>query len=100
MLTDLAATTKHYTPIPLYPAVVEDLTLKYPPRTYIGPIISQIYKETKLVKKVEVLDNYKDSITLRITYRDDKRNLKNSEIKTIRQQILQTLKSKYQISLK
>ena len=100
ILVDLSNPAKSYIPIPLYPAVIEDLTIQYPPKTYIGPLISEIYKINKIVKKVEMVDHYHNSTTLRITYQDEKKNLKSEDVKNVRDKILQTLTSKYKITFK
>lgn len=100
MLVSLSNPMKRYVPISSYPPVVEDLTLQYPPKTYIGPIISEIYKINNLVKKVKVVDYYQNATTLRITYQDEKRNLENEDVKSVRLQIIQILKNKFAAELK
>lgn len=99
-LAALSKPIKHYNPIPLYPEVIEDLTLQCPVKTYIGPIISEIYKINKIVKKVEMTGHYHNSTSLRITYQDEKKNLKSEDVKNVRDKILQTLISKYKITFK
>jgi len=98
MITKLSSPAKSYLPIPLYPTVIEDITIFHPLETYIGPIISEIYKVSKLVKNVKVTGRYKSSTTLRITYQDINKNLDREDVKKIRSQILQTLKSKFKIT--
>lgn len=100
LISQISNPEKHYTPISPYPAVIEDLTLQYPPKTYIKPIISEIYKVSHLVKKVELLDRYQNSTTLRITYHGETKNLENTDVQKVRTQILQTLKTKFNTELK
>lgn len=91
---------KQYKPVPLYPEVIEDLSLNYPPKTTIGPVIEKIKKTTDLIKKVEVVDRFEKSITLRITYQDSQKNLTSEDVKSIRQKILNHLKTDFKIFLK
>lgn len=100
LLAELSMPLNHYTPISQYPAVIEDLTLEFPPKTFSGPIISEIYKINKLIKNVDAIDRYKNSTTLRITYQDEKKNLESADVQKVRTQILQTLKSQFEMSLK
>ncbi len=100
MISNLSNPVRSYTPIPLYPAVIEDITISYPPKTYVGPVISEIYKVSKLIKNVEMIGRYKNSTTLRITYQDPNKNLESGDVKKVRTQILQTLKGEFNCSLK
>lgn len=100
LISQISNPEKHYIPISPYPAVIEDLTLQYPPKTYIQPIISEIYNINKLVKKVEVIGRYQGSTTVRITYHDEKKNLESADVQKVRTQILQALKSKFNSALK
>lgn len=100
LISDLANPAKSYIPIPLYPAVIEDMTISYPPKTYIGPVIAEIYNVNKLIKKVEVVGRYQDSTTLRVTYQDETKNLESADVQKVRTQILHTLKSKFNSVLK
>ncbi|MBI2611148.1 phenylalanine--tRNA ligase subunit beta, partial [Candidatus Gottesmanbacteria bacterium] len=66
---------KHFTPIPFYPPIIEDITLPIRPMTPIGPIIDKIYKTSSLVKNVELVGIYKNRATLRLTFQDPTKNL-------------------------
>lgn len=100
MITHLASAVKSYTPISLYPAVIEDITIQYPSKTYIGPVMAEINQTDRRIKKVEITTRYHNSTTLKITYHDDKKNLTSQEVKTTRCKILQLLKTKYKATLK
>lgn len=100
LISQISNPEKHYTPISPYPAVIEDLTLQYPPKIYIKPIISEIYKVNKLVKKVDVVDRYQNSTGLRITYHDESRNLESADVQKVREQILKNLELKFKATLK
>ncbi len=100
LLAQIANPSKKYSPIPLYPPVIEDLTIQCLPQTYIGPIISQIYRTSSLIRNVYLQGRYKNAVTLRITYQHEKRNVTNDEVKSIRLQVLQNLKEKFKARLK
>lgn len=91
---------KKYTPIPLYPSAVEDLTLIFPPETHFGVVVEEIYKIDSLINKVELIDRYKDTLTLSITYLNPKKSLAGEEIRKLREKILSNLKDKFNIHLK
>lgn len=86
-LVEHASSIKHFTPIPQYPPVIEDVTLNLPPQTHIGLIIEKIYKTSSLVKNVELLGKYEDTATLRITFQDPNKNLTIEDINIIRKKI-------------
>lgn len=94
-ISSIATDRKSFTPIPEYPPIIEDLSLILPPKTFIAEVILLIKKQSRLVKKIEVVDIYpeKGSVTLRITYQSEKKTLTEKEIERIRQKILRTLKA-------
>lgn len=91
---------KKYTPIPLYPPVLEDLTLVLPQKSQVGFIIDEIYKISPLIKTVQILNSFKNNITFRITYQSMTKNLSGEEVRSVRKQILQNLENKFKIKLK
>lgn len=99
-LVSFANPLKKYTAIPLYPAVIEDLTLLLQPHTKLGPVITEITKSDPLVAKVELSDRYKNTVTFRLTYRNSQKNLTNEEVKIVRDKILRHLQEKFNITLK
>ncbi len=90
---------KKYHPIPSFPPVIEDLTLIIDNQTKIGPVIEEIYNK-KFVTKVEILDRYKNTITLRVAYQNPEKNLSGEEVKVIRDEIIALLENKFKIKLK
>ncbi|MBI4067681.1 phenylalanine--tRNA ligase subunit beta [Candidatus Gottesmanbacteria bacterium] len=79
---------KKFTPIPQYPAIIEDITIQIKSNTQIGLIIDNIYEISNLVKNVELIDRYKNKVTLRISYQDPTKNLTTEDIETIREEII------------
>ncbi len=91
---------KKFTPLPQFPPIIEDLSFDLPSKTYLGPIIFAIYTINPLVKNVEMVDKFKDTITLRLTFQSEEKNLTNEEIQEVKTKLSQILKSKFKASIK
>ncbi|MCX6704790.1 MAG: hypothetical protein NT162_00415, partial [Candidatus Woesebacteria bacterium] len=83
--------TKIFSPVPLNPAQIEDITLTLPPKTRVGNVINSIKSINQFVNKVELKDTYKDSYTFRIWYQDPEKTLTNDEVEKLRDGILASL---------
>jgi len=79
---------KKYNSIPIYPPVIEDITLKVKGAIKVGQIRSEISKINKIIYKVEFVSQYKNNITLQITYLDKEKNLSKEEVKLINHEII------------
>ncbi|MBI2268451.1 MAG: phenylalanine--tRNA ligase subunit beta [Candidatus Blackburnbacteria bacterium] len=88
-----------YQPEPKYPPQIEDITLLLPSKIYIGPVIENIRK-TNNIASVELVDNYQNTVTLRVTYQDSNKTMTDKEVQTIREKILQVLDKKFGINIK
>lgn len=86
--------SKRYTPVPVNPAQIEDVTLTLPPKTRIGEVIKTIKNVDSTVNKVELADIFKDSYTFRIWYQDQEKTLTNEEVTKIRASVLEKVKQK------
>ena len=95
IISELASDLKTYEPIPEYPPIIEDLSIILPPKTFIAEVIALIKKQSKLIRKIEVVDTYpeKGSVTLRITYQHLKKTLTDEEVSKIREKIIKVLHS-------
>jgi len=91
---------KKYHPIPSFPPVIEDLTLTITTDIKIGLLIEELEKIDPLISHAELLDKYKDAITVRITYQDLQRNLTGDDVKKVREKILSVLNNKFSLHLK
>lgn len=98
-LMESAPKASSFKPIPKYPAQIEDINFILPQKTKIGDVIEQI-KNNKLVLNAELIDIYEDSHTFRIWYQDKTKTLTDSEVKSIRDKIISSLKSRFGASLK
>lgn len=91
---------KIYTPVPLHPPIIEDLSFIVPEKFAIGPLIAALKTVHPLVSNVELLDVHENSRTLHITYQDPKKNLAGEEVAPIRSKLIDAATKKFGISLK
>jgi len=102
---DLKELTKHtrrykrYIPIPTYPALVEDMTFTFSKESLMGPVIEDIYAQSKLVDSVELMGTYKKNVTFRISYMSKDKSLTTADIEPVREKIGNELSSKYSAKL-
>lgn len=84
-------------PIPQFPSVVYDETVKFDHSRVFSEALEKARKSSELIEKIEVADLYgKDelgahayNLTLRCTYRAHDRTLKEEEAKKVHEQVLQ-----------
>lgn len=88
-----------YQPIPKTAQIIEDMTFALQPKTMVGDVIISIKKLSKLIKDVELKDQYKQNYSFTITYHDEAKNISTDDVKPIRKKIDQALKSVYQAEL-
>lgn len=91
---------KKYLPIPKFPPIIEDITLILQKTTRLGEVINRIYQLHSLIHKITVIDNYTNSVTLRLTYLHPEKTLSNVEVKIVRNALLDFLKKEYNLELK
>lgn len=92
MLLKYVTLKKTFTPLPKFPAAVEDLRVKIDPDVNFAKIVIAIKKASNLISRVELLDTYEDKKTFRITYQSAERNLTGAEITEVRGKLLEHLK--------
>ncbi len=84
---------KKFVPIPKYPPIVEDISLKINPKIKYDEIVNLIKKQSDLVTSITLIDEFKDKKTFRIVYQHKERNLTNEEVAKIRKRISNELKT-------
>lgn len=99
-LTQNTGLNKKFTPIPKYPPITEDLTLKINENIKIGNIINNIKNQSNLIREVDVIDKFEDNITLHMVYQSEKGNLTREEAEKIREKIISFLNQKFKLKLK
>jgi phenylalanyl-tRNA synthetase beta chain len=94
-LVKLATTEKTYRPIPKYPPIIEDLSIKVDSRVLTVDLIEAIKSTSKLITKVELIDIFKNSRTFRITYQAEDHTLTDRSVKKIREKVKSKLSRKF-----
>ncbi len=90
---------KKFRPLPKYPPVIEDITIRVSEEVKVGDVISIIKDQNNLVKDVDVLDKFKKNVTFRIVYQSDKGNLTKEEVSKIREKIYKALYSNLKVEI-
>lgn len=94
-IEEKADTKKVYKPIPKYPPVIEDLSIKVDESIKTGDILETIKKQSPLIKSVSLMDEFENAKTFHIIYQDREKNLTREDVAKIRKHILKTLKEKF-----
>lgn len=82
-----------------YSPIIEDITLILPPNTLIGKILNQI-KNTKLVASVSVSTVWQNSITVRVEFNSDSKQLTQSEANQVKDKIVADLFDEFNVTFK
>lgn len=80
-LINNAKLLKTYIPINPYAVIKLDLTLNLDEKTSFNDLKKKILSSSKLIQKIEVIDQYQNKITLRFYFNDPTRNLTEEEAK-------------------
>jgi len=89
-----ATNKKVYVPIPEYPPIIEDIRLELKKDTEYKKIIETIKSVSALITSVDLIDEYENKMTFRISYQDKTKNLSNEDIVPIREKMEKILKEK------
>lgn len=100
LLSELSNNQKTYQPIPQFPAITEDLCFLTPPQTKVSQLLQLIKASSSLIKNVTLIDQFDQQKTFRLSYQHSQRNLKNEEVKVIRQNLLKILQDQLRVKLK
>jgi len=93
-------TVKKYHPIPKFPASFEDIAFVVPPGFHVGPLIDAVKQSDPLISDVSLLDSFKNTRTLHITYQSADKNLTTEDTLPIRKKILKLGEEKFACKLK
>ena len=94
MLVSNATNKKIYKPIPEYPPIIEDLRIELKKDTEYKKIVDTILNVSPLIVSAELIDEYEDKMTFRISYQDKTKNLSNEDVAPIRERLEKTIKEK------
>lgn len=91
-LLKYATTKKVFKPIPEYPPIIEDIRLTIKKETEYKKIVDAIFSVSPLIISAEIIDEYEDKKTFRISYQDKNKNLSNEDIAPVKEKLEKTLK--------
>jgi len=87
---------KVFTPVPKYPEVYEDFSFFLSYEKQFGPLIKKIKLLDEVIREVELVDLFdrkgQRSITLRLTFQSDTKELSSKDIKPVREKIAKLIK--------
>ncbi|HKZ35514.1 MAG TPA: phenylalanine--tRNA ligase subunit beta [Patescibacteria group bacterium] len=82
-----------------FQAIVEDLTVTLPEKTFIGPVIEAIKAANRLVAGVELTKIYKQNFTFHLIYQSLTRQLSARDVQPVRRLIVGTVSRKFKAKL-
>lgn len=91
-LLKYATTKKVFKPIPEYPPIIEDIRLTIKKETEYKKIVDTIFSVSPLIISAEMIDEYEDKKTFRISYQDKNKNLSNEDIAPVKEKLEKILK--------
>lgn len=78
-----------------FPPQIEDITIQFPEKTYIGDVITSMKSVNQLLSKVELKDVFENNFTFNIQYQDDNKTLTDKDVEEIRNKIITKVKEKF-----
>ena len=108
-VTELSNTTKAYTQLPKFPAMVRDIALVADEEMTVGQIEAVITESaTELLRSVKLFDIYrgqqvgegKKSMAFSLTYRAADRTLTDEDVQAVHGKVLEALKEKLGVTLR
>ena len=91
---------KKYTPLAKYPPIIEDLSFEFPPQTALGPVLECVRSLNPLISNVSLVNLYKNTRTIKVTYQDPNKNLSDKDILKTRNKIITSLETKFNAKLR
>ncbi|MBI5356808.1 phenylalanine--tRNA ligase subunit beta [Candidatus Collierbacteria bacterium] len=82
-----------------YSPIIEDITLFLPPNTLVGKIIGQI-KHTKLVACASISTIWQNSMTVRVEFNSDFKQLTQTEANQAKDKIIADLSAQFNVTFK
>lgn len=82
-----------------YSPIIEDITLLLPPNTLVGKIVDQI-KNTKLVAAVSISTIWQNSLTVKVEFNSEGKQLTQTEANQVKDKIIAGLSDKFNVVFK
>lgn len=83
-----------------YPPIIEDLTFAFPTKTLIGDVVKTIKATSNLIVVVDLINQYQDAVTFRLTYQDQHKTLSNNLIKNLRDKVISEVRNQHRAEIK
>jgi phenylalanyl-tRNA synthetase beta chain len=98
-LVQLAESHPTYQPIPKTSPIIEDYTFTLPAMSKLGEVIASIQRVNPLITSVELLDQYQQNVSFRITYWDVAESLSTERVEPIRLAVITAVSEQHQGAL-
>lgn len=95
-----ASSSRSFTPVPKFPAQIEDITIVMGENTKVDEVIKCIKQTSKTITIVELKDIYEESFTFRIHYQNSEKTLTNDEVAAVRKEVITNLKKDLSLQVK
>ena len=82
-----------------YSPIIEDITLILPANTLVGKIVNQI-KNTKFVSAVSISTVWQNSLTLKVEFNSDSKQLTQADANQVKDKIIANLSTQFDITFK
>lgn len=99
-LINYAGQLKKYSPLPTYPAIVEDLAFVVNGEVKTAEIIRAIKDTDSLIVDVKLFDHFAETRTFRITFQSFSKTLSKEEVGKIREKVIKKVTKIFGASLK
>ncbi len=93
-----ANTQKTYKPIPKYPPIIEDISLRIPEGINTGDIVEHIKNQSDMIYNISLIDEFEENKTFHVIYINKQGNLTKEDVGKLREKILKSLQEKFKIS--
>ncbi len=80
-------------------SIIEALTFTLKPNTAVGELVAAFNQIDNRIKKVELLDIYKNNFSFSFIFQDKKVNISNEEVEPIRQKIVKMAQNEFKAQL-
>ena len=91
LVKKLAKKTLSLNPAPKFSAISEDITLILPPKAMLGAIIETMKKKSALIQSIKVVDRWENTVTLRVEFNSEDKQLTQEEVNKQKEAILAAL---------
>lgn len=90
-----------YKPLSKYPSIMRDISILIAPPEKIGDIIQAIQDtDPEYIERVDLIDEYRESVTFRIVFQADNRTLTDQEVNGTMKRITETLQSRFKAQIR